>query len=165
MEEYGEYEENTTSGQELDILQTNEPQEESTETSQEEIVTLSERQKFDIEQICMEKTKLDKDLRDLVKYFIFVEPMTDYLMCVMRDSKSWLPATGFSMPHIIGFYKLKDLSDELVKDIIETCIDKNKNSEDLVEYVVSLQCCIIDCIFREQGYAQKEKDKEETYRI
>ncbi|KAL5285383.1 Obp8a family protein [Megaselia abdita] len=128
----------------------------STEAPQEEdevVISYSSKQKADMEEICMEKTKLDQELKDMVRYKIFVEHMKDYLMCVMRDSKAWLPSTGFSMPHLIALYRMKGLSDKLVKDILETCIDKNKSTEDLYDYVVSLQCCIVDCIFREQYYS------------
>lgn len=128
----------------------------STEEPLGEIVSYSSKQKADIEEICMEKTKLDQELKDLVRYKIFVEHMKDYLMCVMRDSKAWLPSTGFSMPHLIALYRLKGLSDELVKDILETCIDKNKSTEDLYDYVVSLQCCVVDCVLREQQHLMME---------
>lgn len=127
----------------------------STEKPSKMFVSYSSKQKADIEQNCMEKTKLDQELKDLVIHKIFVEPVKDYLMCVMRDSKAWLPSTGFSMPHLVALYRLKGLTDETVEDILDTCIDKNKSTEDLYDYVVSLQCCIVDCIMREQYLSMK----------
>lgn len=127
----------------------------TTEEPPKIMVTYSSKQKADIEDICMEKTKLDQELKDLVKHKIFIEPMKDYLMCVMRDSRAWLPSTGFSMPHLTALYQLKGLSDKMVEDILETCIDKNKSTEDLYDYVVSLQCCVSDCILREQSLMMK----------
>lgn len=153
---YGDYEEGTTVSPDQDYY-TDEPESKQLEET-EEMVHYSSKQKADMEELCMEKTKLDPELKDLVKYYIFVEKMQDYLMCVMRDSKAWLPTTGFSMPHVIALYRLKGLTDEMVKDILETCIDKNKSSEDLYDYVVSLQCCVIDCTFREQFRVKNESN-------
>lgn len=154
--EQADYEEGTTaSPEEEDYLE--EPQ--TTEKPRREVVSYSSKQKADFEQICMEKTKLDQELKDLVMHKIYVEPMKDYLMCVMRDSKAWLPSTGFSMPHTIALYRLKGLTDEKVEDILETCIDKNKSTEDLYDYVVSLQCCVVDCILREQYNVMKNSQQ------
>lgn len=153
MEEvnYGDYEGVTTVNPEFEDYTDESVIDLSTEEPQEEVASYSSKQKTNMETICMEKTKLDKELKDLVRYHIYVEHMKDYLMCVMRDSKAWLPLTGFSMPHLIALYRLKGLTDEMMKDILETCIDLNKSTEDLFDYVVSLQCCVIDCTFREQS--------------